>query len=68
MKNLTALEKEKVIACILYQIFRFNDILDELDKIQDRPLTDEEQDEMYKTANAKAFYEGLIVKIRKMGV
>lgn len=66
-ETLTALEKEKVIACISYQIFRFNDILDELDKIQDRPLTDEEGDEMHKTVIAKAFYEELVKKIRGLG-
>lgn len=63
--KLTALEAEKIVACIQYQVFRFDDILNELSKI-DRPLTDDEQDEMYKTERAQAFYKRLAAKISKM--
>ena len=62
---LSELEKEKICACIQFQINRLNRKIDKLNEI-DRIPTDKEYEELVSTIKTTVFYEKLINKIRSI--
>ena len=62
---LTDLEKEKICACIEYQIKKFDRKIDKYSEL-DRVQTDREYNDEVQAIKAKTFYENLIEKIKRI--
>ncbi len=62
--NLLELEKEKICACIQYQINKLDRKIDKLNELE-RVQTNKEYYEELNAIKAKIFYENLISKIKR---
>lgn len=62
---LNELEKEKVCACIQFQINRLNKKIDKLETPNGKKMTDEEYNELYNDTKAIDFYTNIISRIRQ---